>query len=116
MTQSVKKSGLKHNNSLSSHITTLPGTHNARENTDKQIEQVKQDKLKSYKSTTSFRVTQSQYLSVHQHRSQPEEETKEVPAEFRSFRRSDDTYQNKKSETARKGHSKNFHSSGFQLE
>ena len=47
-----------------------------------------------------------------------QEESKDVPKEFRSFSRgcSDPFYNQKKTENAKNGHSKNFYSSGFKLE
>ena len=62
----------------------------------------------------AFKLKNSLYKSSQQQA--PEEETKEVPREFINFSRSDDSYKNKKSETAKQGHSKIFYSSGFKLE
>ena len=47
-----------------------------------------------------------------------QEETKDVPKEFKSFKRgeSDPFWGQKKSDNAKSGHAKNFYSSGFKLE
>ena len=59
----MKKKGLQHNNLYSSHITTLPGTHNARENTDMQEIQQREQRDQRVRDQLAFKLKNNLYKS-----------------------------------------------------